>query len=79
VGGAAVADGQAGDEGVAAGWGDAPDGVVLVLLDLELGGVAVEFVVLGERGPGELFELGELRGVGKLGERQRGVPRGGAG
>ncbi|MEU5425806.1 hypothetical protein AB0H73_09385 [Streptomyces olivoreticuli] len=73
VGGAAVADGQAGHEGAAAWRGDAPDGVVLVLLDFHPYGRAVESVVLSQRGPGQSIEHVELRGVGEAGERRHGA------
>ncbi|MFQ6196970.1 hypothetical protein [Streptomyces sp. NPDC000405] len=56
VGGVTVADGQTGHEGTTAWGSDAPDGVVLVLLDLHLCSRAVESVALSQRGPGQSFE-----------------------
>ncbi|MFE4333311.1 hypothetical protein ACFRQM_28975 [Streptomyces sp. NPDC056831] len=53
VGGASVAYGQACDVGILAWRGDAPDGVVFVLLDLHPYGRAVESVVLAQRGSGQ--------------------------
>ncbi|MFF2965069.1 hypothetical protein ACFVT1_40820 [Streptomyces sp. NPDC057963] len=72
AGGPAVAYGQAGDVGSAAWRGDAPDGVVLVPLDFHLYDVAVESVVLAQRGPAQRFEQIELRGVGATEKRRHG-------
>ncbi|WP_371096801.1 hypothetical protein, partial [Streptomyces sanglieri] len=72
MGGVAVKDGQAGYVGSAAWRGDAPDGVVFVLLDLHPCGATVESVVLAQRGPGQLFEQVELCGVGETEQRRHG-------